>query len=162
VIPVPELELSAELVWPSPIQATPGLSRVNFEPVAGETWTDHHWKMAALMIKDKVEKDKALKTYSLPSIPVLDISRLGEAGRMPLGVRNVKELFTGATTPSWPTEFQAVLDGCTLGNLSGVLVVRSQLGVQAVEPLCLRGEVSPPVAAAVTAVLLGHKMPAAP
>jgi hypothetical protein len=94
------------------------------------------------MIKDKIEKDKALGSYSLPSILVLDISWLGEVGRMPLRMRNVEELFTAATMSPWPTGFQAVLDGCMLSNLSGVPVVRSQLAVQAIEPLCWRDAAS--------------------
>jgi hypothetical protein len=55
-----------------------------------------------------------------------------------------------------------VLDGCALGNLSGVLVVRSDLRSQVIEPLCWRGDNSPAVSAAVAAVWLGDRMPAAP
>jgi hypothetical protein len=161
VIPVPDLELSAEVVWPSPVPTMPGI-RVNYQPVVGEQWTDNHWEMAALMIKDRIDKDKALKTYSLPSILVLDVSRLGNAGQMPTGIRNLAELFTGGTKPPWPTEFQAVLDGCELGNLNGVLVVRSHLGARTIEPLCWRLDGSPAVTAAAAAVCLGDQMPAAP
>jgi hypothetical protein len=81
---------------------------------------------------------------------------------MPTGIRNLAELFTGAAKPPWPTEFQAVLDRCALGNLNGVLVARSHLGARTIEPLCWRLDDSPAVVAAAVAVCLGDQMPAAP
>ena len=105
---------------------------------------EHHWKMAALHIKDPIEK-KGRKTYGLPSIVVLDVSRLGSAGQAPADA-------------SWTGKFQDVLDACELGNLNGALVVRSELMSELLQPLCWRGEES---LAAAAAVLLGGQMPKA-
>jgi hypothetical protein len=88
---------------------------------------DYHWSMAVLQIKDPVEKN-GRKTYRLPSIVVLDVSRLGSAGQVPAG--------------SWTGKFQEVLDACELGNLGGALVVRSVLASGVLEPLCWRGDSS--------------------
>jgi hypothetical protein len=101
--------------------------------------------MAALQIKDSIEK-KGRKTYALPSIVVLDVSRLGAAGREPADA-------------SWMGKFQDVLDACELGNLSGALVVRSELLSENLHPLCWRGEES--LAAAAAAALLGGRQPKA-
>jgi hypothetical protein len=49
--------------------------RVTCEPLLTDDLWDYHWKMAASQIKDTVEK-KGRKTYALPSILVLDVSRL--------------------------------------------------------------------------------------
>lgn len=159
-VPAPELELSADF------QAAPDVSwpgqRVSYQSLLGDDESDHHWKMAAKMIKDTIEKEKADTDYSLPSILVLDISRLGNAGKMPPGVRSVADLFTGAKKEPWTTEFQAELNKCNLGKLKGVLIVRSNLRSQTIEPLCWRGEESPATSAAVQAVCLGDKMPTAP
>jgi hypothetical protein len=46
-------------------------------------------------------------------------------------------------------KFQEVLDGCELGNLGGVLLVRSQLTSEILEAVCWRGDGSLPVALAV-------------
>lgn len=89
----------------------PGM-RVTFQPpLTGAEW-DRHWKMAALLTRDRIQAT-GRKCYALPSIVVMDVSRLGEADRWPLG--------------PWPGEFQTVVDGCDLGNLHGALVVRSTL-----------------------------------
>ncbi len=78
-IPIPELGLTA-MLHPAPISG-PGM-RVTYEfLLVPEEW-EHHWSMAALQIKDPVE-NKGRKTYALPSIVVLDVSRLGYAGQMP-------------------------------------------------------------------------------
>jgi len=60
---------------------------------------DHHWKMAALQTKDTVEK-KGRKAYALPSILVLDISRLGTRARYPPGhgSRSSSTCWTAATS----------------------------------------------------------------
>ncbi len=86
-------------------------------------------------------------TYRLPSIVVLDVSRLGWAGQ--------------AIAGAWTGKFQDMLDTCELGNLGGVLVVRSELRSVSLEPLCWRGDTEPALAAAVAAVLLDGQMPKA-
>jgi len=118
--------------------------RVTYQSLLIDPEWEYHWKMAALQIKDPIEK-KGKKTYTIPSIVVLDVSRLGWAGQQPIG--------------PWTSEFQDVLDACDLGNLRGVLVVRSELTSQGLEPLCWRGDSSLAVAAG--AVLLGGHMPKA-
>ena len=77
---------------------------------------------------------------------MLDVSRLGSAGQEP-------------AEASWTGKFQDVLDACELGNLGGVLVVRSPLMSEALEPLCWRGE--QPLVQAAAAALLGGQMPKA-
>jgi hypothetical protein len=120
--------------------------RVTYEPLqTAEQWS-YHWKLAALQIKDTVE-EKGRKAYALASILVLDVSRLGYAGQM--------------LTEEGIAEFQKVLDGCELGNLGGVLVVRSQLTAEILEAVCWRGNASFPVALAVGAVLLSSQTPKA-
>lgn len=142
-IPVPELGLTAMLHDSGPFSG-PGM-RVTYEsPLPGEQ-QEHHWAMAALQIKDPIEK-KGRKTYRLPSIVVLDVSRLGSAGQAPVG-------------PSWTDKFQDVLDACELGSLGGALVVRSELTSEVLQPLSWRGEES--LALAAGAVLLGGQMPKA-
>jgi hypothetical protein len=121
--------------------------RVTYEPLLTDDLWDYHWKMAALQIKDTV-KEKGRKTYGLPSILVLDVSRLGYTGQM--------------ITAAGIAKFQDELDRCELGNLRGVLVVRSQLTAEILEALCWRGDGSLPVALAVGAVLLSSQMPKAP
>jgi hypothetical protein len=82
--------------------------RVTYGPLLTDDLWDYHWTMAAWQIKDTVEK-KGRKTYALPGILVLDVSRLGYAGQMltELGI----------------AKFQEQLDKCESGNLGGVLVV---------------------------------------
>jgi hypothetical protein len=141
-IPIPEFGFTAVLHH---VVSRPGM-RVTFEPpLADEQW-EHHWKMAALQIKDPIEK-KGSKPYALPSIVVLDVSRLGAAGQAPADA-------------SWMGKFQDVLDACELGNLSGALVVRSELVSENLHPLCWRGEESL-AATAAAAVLLGGRPPKA-
>jgi hypothetical protein len=123
----------------------PGM-RVTYEPLLTDDLWDYHWKMAALQIKDTVEK-KGRKTYPLPSILVLDVSRLGYAGQM--------------LTEPGIAKFQEQLGSCELGNLGGVLVVRSQLNTEILEVLCWRGDSSLPLALAVGAVLLSSQRPKA-
>ena len=65
-------------------------------------------------------------------------------------------------TEAGTAKFQEVLDGCELGNLGGVLVIRSQLTSEILEALCWRGEPSLPLALAVGTVLLSSQMPKAP
>jgi hypothetical protein len=138
-IPIPELGLTAML---HSVVSDPGM-RVTYEsPLTEEQW-DHHWRMAALQIKDSIEK-KGRKTYALPSIVVLDVSRLGAAGQMP-------------AEASWMGRFQNILDTCELGNLDGAVVMRSELVTENVHPLCWRGEESL-VAATVAALLDGRPL----
>jgi hypothetical protein len=141
-VPIPELGLTATLHPAGPVSG-PGV-RVTFQPLLTTEEWDYHWKMAALQIKAPIEK-KGAKAYGLPSIIVLDVSRLGAAGQQPLG--------------PWTGEFQEVLDACDLGNLGGALVVRSELTSQELVPLCWRGDSS--LSVAVGAVLLGGRMPKA-
>ena len=143
-IPIPELGLTAMVHDGGPVSG-PGM-RVTYEPLLTDDLWDYHWKMAALQIKDTVEK-KGRKTYALPSILVLDVSRLGYAGQMP-------------TEPAI-AKFQEQLNSCELGNLGGVLVVRSQLNSEILEALCWRGDSSLPLPLAVGAVLLSNQMPKA-
>lgn len=139
-IPIPELGLTAMLHPPLPL-AGPGI-RVTYEwLLTPEEW-EHHWSMAALQIKDPIE-NKGRKTYKLPSIVVLDVSRLGYAGQMPAG--------------PWTGKFQDVLDACKMGNLGGALVVRSQLTTEHLEALSWQGDASLSLAAG--AVLLSGQMP---
>ena len=142
-IPIPQLGLTAMVHGGG---SGPGM-RVTYEPLQTDDQWNHHWKLAALQIKDTVEK-KGRKGYALPSILVLDVSRLGYAGQMLTEVGIAK--------------FQEVLDGCELGNLGGVLVVRSQLTAEILEAVCWRGNASFPVALAVGAVLLSSQTPKAP
>jgi len=142
-IPVPELGLTAMLHDGGPL-CRPGM-RVTYElPLTYDKW-EYHWKMAARQIKDPIE-NKGRKAYGLPSIVVLDVSRLGSAGQEPADA-------------SWTHKFQDELDACQLGNLRGALVVRSELTSEIIEPLCWRGEQA--LALAVAAVLLGGQMPKA-
>jgi hypothetical protein len=141
-VPIPELGLTATLHPAGPVSG-PGM-RVTYQSLLTDAEWDHHWKIAALQIKDPIEK-KGKKTYTIPSILVLDVSRLGEAGQQLPG--------------PWTGKFQDVLNGCDLGNLRGILVVRSELTSQNLEALCWRGDDSAAVAAG--AVLLGGKMPKA-
>jgi hypothetical protein len=143
-IPIPELGLTAVVRGAEAI-SDPGM-RVTYESLLTEDQWEYHWKMAALQIKDTVEK-KGRKAYEMPSILVLDVSRLGYAGQM--------------LTVTGITRFQEVLDGSDLGNLDGVLVVRSQLTSEILEAVCWRGESSLPVALAVGAVLLSSQTPEA-
>jgi hypothetical protein len=115
--------------------------RVTYEPPLTEAQWEHHWKMAALQIKDPIEK-KGRKSYRLPSMLVLDVSRLGAAG---------------PADASWMGKFQDVLDTCDLRHLSGALVVRSELLPENLHPLCWRGEES--LTAATAVVLLGGRLP---
>ena len=115
---------------------------MNYESLSPEDLSDHPWKMTARMIQDRVE-EKGRKSCSLPSILVLDASRLGEAGRMPPGIRRLSDLFGETPVEPWTTEFQSMLDECELGQLDGVLMVRSDLQSQVIQPLCWRGETLP-------------------
>jgi hypothetical protein len=95
---------------------------VSYESIltfTAEEW-DYHWTMAALQVKDTIEK-KGRKTYDLPSVLVVDVSRLGETSRL--------------LSPEGLTKFQEVLDNCDLGNLRGALLVRTTLTSQVIEPL---------------------------
>jgi hypothetical protein len=140
-IPIPELGLTAMLHY---VASNPGM-RVTYEPPLTDEQWEHHWNMAALQIKDSIER-KGRKTYALPSIVVLDVSRLGQAGREPADA-------------SWMGKFQDVLDACDLGNLSGALVVRSELVSENLHPLCWRGDDS--LAAIAATMLLGGQLPEA-
>jgi hypothetical protein len=142
-IQIPELGLTAMLHDGGPL-CRPGM-RVTYEIPLGEDKAEYHWTMAARQIKDPIEK-KGRKAYALPSIVVLDVSRLGTAGQEPAGA-------------SWTHKFQDELDACQLGNLRGALVVRSALTSEFIEPLCWRGEQA--LAPAVAAVLLGGQIPKA-
>jgi hypothetical protein len=144
-IPIPELGLTAMVHDSGPV-SWPGM-RVTYEPLLTDDQWEYHWKMAARQIKDTVE-EKGRKTYGLPSILVLDVSRLGYAGQM--------------ITEAGIAKFQEELDGCELGNLRGVLVVRSELTAEFLVPLCWRSDASLPVALAAGAVLLGSHLPKAP
>lgn len=141
-VPVPELGFTVVLHDAGPV-CVPG-RRVTCEPPLTDEQWDHHWKNAALQIKDPIERDKGRKTYALPSIVVLNVSRVGAVGQEPADA-------------SWMGKFQEVLDECKLGNLSGALVVRSELVSEILHPLCWRGEESLLDAAA--AVLLGRRLP---
>jgi hypothetical protein len=142
-IPIPELGLTAILHDGGPFSRT-GM-RVAYKLPLADDQQEHQWRMAALQIKDPIET-KGRKAYRLPSIVVLDVSRLGSAGQAPV-------------EPSWTRKFQDVLDACELGNLSGALVVRSELTSEILQPLCWRGEGH--MALATAAALLGGQMPKA-
>jgi hypothetical protein len=133
---IPEFGFTAVLHH---VVSRPGM-RVTFEPPLTDEQWEHHWKMAALQIKDRIEK-KGSKPYALPSIVVLDVSRLGAAGKVPADA-------------SWMGKFQDVLDGCELGNLSGAVVMRSKLVSELLHPLCWRGD-DQLVAAAMTPLFGG-------
>jgi hypothetical protein len=142
-ISVPELGITA--VWDTGTgPGVPG-ARVTYESLLGftdEEW-DYHWAMAARQIKDAIVK-RGRKSYALPTIVVVDVSRLGETGRL-LSVDRVRKL-------------QDVLDACDLGGLRGALVVRSTLASRIIEPLCWRGDES--VLSHVGSVIVGqHGVP---
>ena len=126
-VPVPELGITA--VWdPDTDIGIPG-ARVTYESVlrfTDDEW-DYHWAMAALQIQDAIVK-RGRKAHALPTILVVDVSRLGETGRL-LSVDRIRKL-------------QDVLDDCDLGGLRGALVVRSASPSRLIEPLCWRGDES--------------------
>jgi len=126
-VPVPELGITA--VWDADTDiGIPG-ARVTYESVlrfTDDEW-DYHWAMAALQIQDAIVK-RGRKAYALPTIVVVDVSRLGETGRL-LSVDRIRKL-------------QDVLDDCDLGGLRGALVVRSASPSRLIEPLCWRGDES--------------------
>jgi hypothetical protein len=133
-IPIPEFGLNAVWTVGTGI-GFPG-ARVAYQSTLTFTeqeW-EHHWKMAALQVKDTVER-KGKKNYQSPSIVVVDISRLGETSRL---------LDTGAVA-----RYQQILDDCNLGNLRGALLVRTTLTSRAIEPLGTRIEDSAQLAALV-------------
>ena len=153
---VPELKLSA-VVESGIGLGTPG-ARVAYESVGDEQLSNYNWGMAARMIKDTVEGkgQKNSLRNSPPSILVLDISRLDAAGRMPTSARRVSDVFTGSAGEPWTNEFQAELDRCDLGRLTGVLLVRSQLTSQHFETLCWRGDTTDVAQALATALTDQH------
>lgn len=122
-ISIPEFGLNAAWTTDAGI-GVPG-ARVSYQSTltfTEEEW-EYHWKMAALQVKDKVEK-KGKKKYQLPSVAVVDISRLGETSRL-LDADGI-------------ARYQQILDTCDLGNLRGALLVRTTLTSQVIEPLCAR------------------------
>lgn len=119
---------------------TPGM-RVTFQlPETEEQW-ERHWSMAALLMRDRIEA-KGRKHYALPSIAAVDVSRLGEACRWPIG--------------PWAAKFQEILDKCNLGNLQGVLVIRSTLDSLSVDPIAWRGSSTSAVLAAGAVLVDGN------
>jgi len=143
-VAIPELGLIAR--WTTGTEIGMAGTRVHYDAAlmfTKEQWT-HHWNMAALQVKNTIE-NKGQNTYSVPSIVVVDVSRLGETSR----------LFNDEGI----TGFQAVLDGCNLGNLYGALLVRSVLTAENLWPVCSRLDASAAsatsVALATAAVLLG-------
>jgi hypothetical protein len=144
-VPIPELGLVAR--WTTGTGIGMAGTRVHYDAAlmfTNEQWT-HHWNMAALQVRDTVEK-KGQKIYSAPSIVVVDVSRLGETSRL--------------LSDEGIAAFQAVLDGCDLGNLHGALLVRSVLTAENLWPICSRLDTSAAVANSVAlgtaAVLLGE------
>ena len=124
-IPIPEFGLNAAWTVGTGI-GFPG-ARVTYQSTltfTEEEW-EYHWKMAAIQVKDTVQR-KGTKTYQSPSIAVVDISRLGETSRL-LG-------------PDGIARYQQIMDECNLVNLRGVLLVRTTLTSRAIEPLCSRLE----------------------
>jgi hypothetical protein len=95
--------------------------------------------MVALQVQDTIKK-KGAKPYSLPSIAVVDVSRLGETSRL--------------LSPEGISKYQDVIDNCDLGNLRGVLVVRTKLTSRVIEPVCWRLDES--VCLTAGAVILGE------
>jgi hypothetical protein len=95
-IPIPELGLVAMVHDGGPVSG-PGM-RVTYESLLTPHRWDHHWKMDALQIRDTVEK-KGRKAYALPSILVLDVSRLGTRARCPPGhgLSSSRRCWTAAT-----------------------------------------------------------------
>jgi hypothetical protein len=74
--------------------------RVTYESLlAAEEW-GYHWEMAARQIQDTIEEGKGHKTYALPSIVVLDVSRLARPARHPAG-RGPASSSTCWTPASW-------------------------------------------------------------
>lgn len=139
-IPIPEFGLNAAWTAGASI-GFPGV-RVVYQSTltfTEEEW-EHHWKMAAWQVKDTVE-NKGRKKYDLPSIAVVDISRLGETSRL-LGADGI-------------ARYEQILDACNLGNLRGALLVRTTLTSRAIEPLCARIE-DPVQLAALAALLTGN------
>lgn len=138
-VPVPELGITA--VWDAGAGAGIPGARVTYESVlrfTDEEW-DYHWAMAARQINDAIVK-RGRRAYALPTIVVVDVSRLGETGRF-LSVDRIRKL-------------QDVLDDCDLGGLRGALVARSAFPSRIIEPLCWRGDES--VLSHVGSVILGQ------
>jgi len=137
-LPVPKLGLTVR--WTAGTGIGMARARVVFEDAvmfSADQWT-HHWEFAALQVKDTIEK-KGQKNYPLPSLLVVDVSRLGETSRW-LADEGI-------------AAFRAVVDSCEMGNLRGVLLVRSVLTAGGILPLCHRLDKS--VALAAAAVILG-------
>jgi hypothetical protein len=98
-VAVPQLGLTA--MWRAGMGISMPGARVTYQSVlifTDEEW-DHHWKMATLQVKDTIE-EKGGKPYSLPSIVVVDVSRLGEASRL-LGPEGSANSRTSWTTATW-------------------------------------------------------------
>jgi hypothetical protein len=143
-VKIPELGLIAWVHDGGPFTG-PG-RRVTYESLTTDEQWDHHWAMAARQIKDTVEK-KGHKAYALPSILVLDVSRLGYVGQQ--------------VTETGIARLQEELDGCDLGNLGGVLVTCSRLTADDLTGLCWRGESALPLTLVGGAVLFGGDLPRA-
>jgi hypothetical protein len=89
--------------------------------------------MAALQVRDTIE-NRGKKNYALPSLVVVDVSRLGETSRL--------------LSDEGIAAFQNVVDSCDLGNLRSVLLVRSVLTADGLVPVCHRLDPSVALAAA--------------
>lgn len=138
-VPVPELGLTAK--WHSDTGFSMPGARVVYESVmtfTAEEW-QYHWAMATRQVQDTIE-EKGSKTYSMPSIAVVDVSRLGETSRLLSGEAIEK--------------YRGVLDQSRLGNLHGALLVRTTLTSRVIEPLCWRGDET--ALRAIGAVVLGE------
>jgi hypothetical protein len=110
-VPVPELGLTA--MWRAGMGISmPGCASPMSPPGLRRGGVDHHWNMVALQVQDTIKK-KGGKPYSLPSIAVVDVSRLGETSRL--------------LSPEGISKYQDVIDNCDLGSLRGVLLVRTTL-----------------------------------
>jgi hypothetical protein len=138
-VAIPELRLNAR--WTTGTGIGMAGTKVHYDGAtmfSAEQWA-HHWKMASLQVRDTIER-KGQKTYSAPSIVIVDVSRLGETSRL--------------LSDEGAAAFQAVLDGCDLGNLNGALLIRSVLTAECVTPICSR--LDPSVALAAASVILGE------
>lgn len=111
VVALPEAGFTARIVQGAGILPQAHVATEDM-PFPGHSTS--YWSTLARQIITSVQ-EKASKTYTIPSVLALDISRLGWCGKWPIDV-------------SWTKAFDDVLDkDCTWGPLTGVVLFRSWL-----------------------------------
>ena len=117
--------------------------RVAYESLLTRDQWDYHWKMAALQIKDTVEKKGREATLALPSNSCWTFHGWGTRVRSPPGhgSPSPRTCWTAAISDPWRRPDDPI-------------AVTSEV----LEALCWRGELTRALALAVGAVLLGNQM----